>query len=204
MVMNWPNRITIGRLMLAIVFFALLGRYDVRESAPWLLDVCLAIFVVAGISDIVDGYLARKYGQETSWGRVLDPFVDKVLICGTFAFFAGPGFLDEARMNVTHVQMWMVVVIAGRELLVTSVRGFSEAAGQSFSATAAGKAKMLIQSITAGYVMVTVAHADTFLGGRFWVVLRAVLVWLTVIVTAASMLVYLGRARRVLAEKPGA
>ncbi len=200
MMINLPNQITIGRLLLTVLFFAILGRYDVRQPQPWLLDVSLVIFVVAGISDIIDGYLARRQGQVTSLGRVLDPFVDKVLICGTYAFFAGSGFLDESRRSVTQVQMWMVVVIVGRELLVTGVRGFSEAAGESFSATFAGKAKMLVQSFTAGYIMVTVAHSDSFLGDRVWVVIRAVLVWTTVVATAGSMLIYLSRARRVLSE----
>ena len=73
--------------------------------------------------------MARRRNQVTAFGRILDPFVDKVLICGAFAYFAGSGFIEESGRNVTGVRMWMVMVIFGRELLVTGLRGFTEARG---------------------------------------------------------------------------
>lgn len=83
MALNVPNQITLTRLVLAVVFFCVLSQYDARRPSTLLLDVCVLLFVVTAATDFLDGYLARKWGQVTALGRVLDPMVDKVLICGT-------------------------------------------------------------------------------------------------------------------------
>jgi len=202
MKINLPNQITIGRLLLAILFFAVIAQFSVSAPSPrfWLLDVCTVIFVIAAVSDIVDGYLARKHNQVTSFGRVIDPFVDKVLICGAFAFFAGAGFVQGDR-QVSHVAMWMVVLMVGRELLVTGIRGVSEARGESFGANLYGKTKMVLQSVTAVWILLTVAHPHGFFfGSSFFVVGCEILVWATVVVTTLSMLSYLNMARHILSE----
>jgi len=201
MKINLPNQITIGRLVLSVVFFAVLAQFSASERPArlWLLSVCGWIFVIAAISDILDGYLARRYNQITSFGRVIDPFVDKVLVCGAFIFFAGSGFVHEGR-NVAHVVPWMAVVILGRELLVTGIRGFTEARGESFAANLYGKAKMLLQSITVGWVLFTLAHPGGWLGLPFFVTGRKILVWASVVVTALSVIPYLSMARGILSE----
>jgi len=200
MKINIPNQITLARLVLTIVFFVLLVQYDARSPAPGLLNACFVLFVVAALGDVLDGYLARRQNQVTSLGRVLDPFVDKVMICGTFVFFASNHFVDAADRNVSGVEAWMVVLILGRELLVTGLRGFSEARGESYAAALSGKLKMFIQSVTVGAVLVIVANADTALGSPSMQQLKTVLIWLTVVVTTISMLQYLIRSKHVLAE----
>ena len=201
---NLPNQITIGRLFMAIIFFSCLGRYDARAAEPklWLLDLCAGLFLVAAITDVIDGYLARKHNQVTSFGRVIDPFVDKVLVIGAYAFLAGDGFVDAAGRKISDVAMWMVVVIFGRELLVTSLRGVSEAGGQAFGADVYGKMKMLLQVITVMWVLISLAHPGLGFPGTFIGVLcdrgRPVMVYLTVVVTLLSMGSYLWRARAVL------
>lgn len=200
MKINLPNQITLARLVVAIIFFVLLTRYDQKSPTPVLLNVCFVLFVVAAVTDALDGYLARKQNQVTSLGRVLDPFVDKVLICGVFVFFASDGFVDATDRNVSGVQAWMVVLILGRELLVTGLRGFSESQGESYGAALSGKLKMFIQSVTAGAILVVVANADTVLGGRSFQLLKTGLIWLTVVITTVSMLQYLIRSKHILAE----
>ena len=199
---NLPNQITMGRLILAIVFFALLSRFDQRSPDArllgfLLLDVCFVIFVVAAVTDALDGYLARKQNQVTSLGRILDPLVDKVLLCGAFVMFASDVFVNAEGTNVTGVAPWMVVLIFGREFLVTGLRGFSESTGKSYGAALAGKIKMILQSITAGVVLFVVAH---WLDRPAAVAGMKVLVWLTVVVTTLSMLGYLIRSKDVLSE----
>ncbi len=198
---NLPNQITIGRLGVSIVFFILLAQFSAVDQPPrlWLLDACAVLFILGGVSDIVDGYLARKQNQVTTFGRVIDPFVDKVLVCGAFIFFAGGGFVKDGR-SITDVTPWMAVLILGRELLVTGIRGFSEARGESFAATFYGKAKMVLQSVTVGWILFTLAHPDGMLGQPFFVVGRKVMVWATVVGTALSMISYLGMARGILSE----
>ena len=195
---NLPNQITIARLGLAIVFFVLLSQYSQITHNTLLLDIAAGIFILAAVTDILDGYLARKWGQVTALGRVLDPLVDKVLVCGAFILFVGPGFVDSQGQNVTAVRSWMVVVIVGRELLVTGLRGFSESIGKSFGASLHGKVKMWMQSIAAPTVLLLVAHEDVIGPSVGWI--KATVVWLTVVVTALSTIQYLVRSRYILEE----
>lgn len=200
--LNLPNQITLARLVLAIIFFVLLAHYWQRDPQPktWLLDVAVALFVIAASTDILDGYLARKLGQVTSLGRVLDPLVDKVLICGTFVLFVGPGFVDASGNNVTEVQPWMVVVIVGRELLVTGLRGFNESIGRPFASSVYGKLKMWMQSIAAPAILLIIARENQghFTAWAPWA--KMTLVWLTVIITVLSTIQYLIRSRHILEE----
>jgi len=197
MKVNLPNQITIGRLIMSIVFFACLAQFDARAPELWLLDLSVVLFLIAALTDVLDGYLARKHNQETSFGRVIDPFVDKLLVIGAYIFLAGDGFMDADGRKLSDVAGWMVVVILGREFLVTSLRGVTEASGQAFAATVYGKAKMLLQSTTVVWILLTVAHPY---GVAFAVVCRPYLVYATVAVTFLSVLPYLRMARAVLAE----
>jgi CDP-diacylglycerol--glycerol-3-phosphate 3-phosphatidyltransferase len=198
--LNLPNQITLGRLLLAIVFFVLLSQYSQKEPRPGTLDVAAVIFIIAAVSDILDGYLARKRGEVTALGRVLDPLVDKVLICGAFILFAGRPFFDSTGHNVTEVSAWMVVIIVGRELLVTGLRGFNESIGIPFGASVYGKIKMWMQSIAAPAILLIVAHEESLALGDSAGALKRILVWLTVLATALSLFVYLVRSKHILDE----
>jgi CDP-diacylglycerol--glycerol-3-phosphate 3-phosphatidyltransferase len=127
-IVNLPNILTTSRFFLALVLFALIG----FEQWLW----CLVVFVVAAVTDYLDGYLARKQGLTSTLGRNLDPLVDKVLICGAFIFL-----LDK----YPDLRAWMVVVVVARELIITSLRGFLESQGVVFGADWLGKLKMVLQ-----------------------------------------------------------
>lgn len=196
MKINLPNQITIGRLIMSIVFFVCLAQFDLRAENPslWLLDLAAGLFLLAALSDIVDGYLARKHNQVTSFGRVIDPFVDKILVIGAYVFLAGDGFVDAAGVTRSNVVGWMVVVIIGRELFVTSLRGFKEASGEAFAATVYGKLKMFTQSAAIIWVLLSMAHP----GIEFATTLRPVVVYLSVAVTFLSVIPYIRSARSIL------
>src|SRR5271154_746743 len=90
-----PNALTAGRLVLAAVFFGLLGFYQYQgRGAAGLLNIGFGIYVIALVTDFLDGYLARKWKVEGAFGRVVDPFVDKVLVLGSFIFFGGKNFTE--------------------------------------------------------------------------------------------------------------
>ena len=199
--MNLPNQITLARLILAVLFLILISRFNIRDPDPAILNICLTLFVVACLTDWLDGYLARRNNLVTALGRVLDPFVDKVLVCGAFVFFAGAGFVDSAGRNVTAVAPWMVVVIVGRELLVTGLRGFSEAQGRPFAADVFGKIKTITQMVTASVIMLCVAHAPPDETRSFFAGAGEVLLWLTIATTSYSGLNYLYKARAVLLDR---
>jgi CDP-diacylglycerol--glycerol-3-phosphate 3-phosphatidyltransferase len=191
---NIPNQITLGRLVLTIVFFGLLSFYSPADTErQWILTACFWLFLVAALGDVLDGWVARTWKQVTSFGRISDPVVDKVMICGAFAFFASSVFYDpQTQANISFVQPWMVVVILLRELLVSAIRSFSEAQGASFAATWVGKLKMFVQSTTVCVVLGVQAWYPETLA---WLRIQETCVWLTVIVTALSIIAYVRRAR---------
>ncbi len=191
---NLPNQITLGRLGLAVVFFALLSCFDAGQldSQRWLLIVCFWLFLAASITDILDGLLARMLHSVTSFGRILDPVADKVMVCGAFVLFTSRHFWDGSE-NITGVEPWMVVVILTRELLVSGVRSHVEAEGQEFGASWVGKLKMVVQSTTVCVVLCQLAW-----NFESWAPVRIACVWLTVVVTALSAVSYIHRARAFL------
>ena len=106
------------------------------------------LFIVAAGTDWLDGYYARKYGQVTTLGRILDPFADKVIVCGTFIFLAAiPEYAASAPGACGRGWSWSSWA---RELLVTALRSFLEERGSDFSANMAGKLKMVLQCVAAG------------------------------------------------------
>jgi CDP-diacylglycerol--glycerol-3-phosphate 3-phosphatidyltransferase len=202
-----PNLLTASRFLMAIGFFVVLGFYDVRTAAGpgWpVLDVALAIFLVAALTDVVDGYLARRLGHMTTFGRIADPFVDKIIVCGALGYLIGGQFLapasDGGLRNLTGWEAWMVVVILARELLVTGMRSFSEVHRIPFAATLSGKVKMFVQCFAISWSLFYVAHwAD----GPDWTrYVRDGLIWTTTLVTGVSGLVYVQRAYVLLRLPP--
>jgi CDP-diacylglycerol--glycerol-3-phosphate 3-phosphatidyltransferase len=196
-----PNIITAGRLVLAAVFFVLLSYYQYEgRGGPSLLNVAFIVYLVALFSDFLDGYLARKWKVEGAFGRVVDPFVDKVLVLGTFIFFAGKNFVIQeghakVLMTITGVVPWMVVLILSRELLVTSLRGISESGGANFAAAFSGKLKMVFQSVTILVILIYVNYfqrmgGNTELYAR-WI--RNACIWLTIAITLLSGVSYVRR-----------
>lgn len=138
---NLPNSITVLRT--AVVPVLLLHPIFPSESA----SAAIAwIFIVAAVSDLVDGWLARRGKQVTHIGKLLDPLADKLLISTALIVLLA---MDRIPTWAT----WMVVVIVGRELAVTGLRGLASAGGQVVAASSLGKAKTLAQNIAAGALL---------------------------------------------------
>ncbi|MCA9103643.1 MAG: CDP-diacylglycerol--glycerol-3-phosphate 3-phosphatidyltransferase [Planctomycetales bacterium] len=177
--LNLPNQLTIARLVLSVVLFVLIA-----------LDyylVGLFLFIIAASTDWLDGYFARKYGMVTVLGRIMDPFADKLIICGTFIFLAAN--------PQSGIAPWMVVVVVGRELLVTTIRAFFEQQGIDFSAVWSGKVKMFLQCIAAGVSLGYLAlYGDSSEPPQWahWVL--AGWVWAAVISTIYSGVGYIQKA----------
>src|SRR5688572_1047097 len=124
-VLNVPNQVTLSRVALTVVLFLLLAFHYYATS--------LVVFMIAAGTDWFDGYYARKYGQITQLGRILDPFADKLIVCGTFIYLAAsPQLIDGSPAS--GVAAWVAVLIMGREMIVTALRSFVENRGGDFSA----------------------------------------------------------------------
>ena len=206
-----PNLLTGGRLVLAALFFVLLSFYQHEgRGDPWLLNTAFIIYVIALFTDFLDGYLARRWKVEGAFGRVVDPLVDKVLVLGSFIFFAGKNFIISATAagldhhgvvkTVSGVAPGIVVLLLTRELLVTSLRGSSESGGQAFGAAFSGKLKMVFQSVTILVILIYVNYLDRADQKGYavlktvGVVFRDVCIWATVAITVVSGLLYVQRA----------
>lgn len=172
---NLPNKLTISRLLLAIVFFALLS-YRCYTIA-------LIAYSIAWATDWLDGYLARKKGLMTDFGRIADPFVDKIIVCG--------GFILMIQHTDNNIPAWMVVVIVAREFLISSLRSYAESKGIEFGANMWGKAKMFIQSFTISFILLYCGHLTQFTVIKYVI---AFLMWTTVIITLISGIKYMIKA----------
>ncbi len=166
-----PNAITIGRILLcpAIFFMAMAPGISVRLAA-------FVLFVVAGISDLWDGHLARKQGSITDLGKLLDPIADKLLLAATFI----PFYLISHRGTPEalipwwgELPMWVMIVVFGREILVTGFRSWAAGRGVVIAAGKSGKYKAFSQSLFSGGLLlwypvrlIAVSHGWTDSG--FW------------------------------------
>ncbi|HIA71754.1 MAG TPA: hypothetical protein EYO01_03500 [Phycisphaerales bacterium] len=191
-----PNAITMMRIIIAAAFFAVLGGYRFPEQGILYGNVAIALFVLAATTDFIDGYLARKWNVVSMFGRLMDPFCDKVLILGTFIYFAGPRFSVEAWVEsdrmltmATGIYPWMVVVIIARELLVTSIRGILESMGHTSGAKWAGKMKMILQSFILPLILLLVVNFNPEKYSGVMLAINA-LAWVLLIVTVWSGLPY--------------
>ena len=197
--MNLPNRITVGRLLLALIFFAFF-RFASLADAPewWKPAVAGGIFVLAVATDALDGYYARKLGLQTDFGRIADPVVDKIIVAGGLIFLTATSWAAE------FVPVWMVVLIIAREFMVSGLRGFIEARGVAFPSRWDGKLKMILQCIAIPAVFL---HRMVDLGWPAerwkWIAksiewFSVITVWATFVLTMYSGLSYVREAARVL------
>ena len=191
-----PNIITSIRMLMVVAFAALLEATPSGPNGPDAAALLAAagLFVVAALSDALDGHLARRWNVISRFGRIMDPLADKLLVLTAFMYLASPLFEVDGMM-LSRVAPWMVAVILGRELAVTSLRGMLEADGVDASASTAGKLKMVLQSICIPGVLVLVATTDAGQGTPAGIAIVA-LVWGTVFATAASAWPYIRAAVR--------
>ena len=199
--MNLPNRITLGRFLFALVLFGYLVATDTCSHGGWLQPlVAGAAFGLAVATDALDGYFARKLGQQTDFGRIADPVVDKVIVCGTFIFLASAAWPRALLGGL----VWMVVVIVTREFMVSGLRGFIEARGVAFPAMWDGKLKMVLQCVAIPAFFAFHAadlgapDARWLVDGLRWVTILSM--WATFFMTVVSGARYTLAAARVLRE----
>ena len=181
---NVPNQLTALRLLLSIAVFALIPLEQYTLAT--------VLFLVAAATDWVDGYWARRYDQVTQLGRIFDPFVDKVLICGTFIMLA------EAMVKYSiSIEGWLAVLVMAREMLVTVLRSYIEQQGIDFSAKMPGKLKMVFQCGAAVAALVALQYEPAAVPSWVNATLIGFLV-LTVVFTVYSGAGYVRSAARIL------
>ena len=177
--MNTPNKLTVARMILVpfLVVFLLTGWGG--EANRW---ICLAIFVAASVTDWFDGHLARKYNLITNFGKFMDPLADKLLVCSAMI----------CMIEVDKLPAWVVIIIIGREFIISGFRLVASDNGIVIAASYWGKFKTVSQMF-----MIIVLIAD--LGGVFDIV-GTVLIWLSLIMTVVSLIDYIAKNVQVLTQ----
>ncbi len=188
-----PNALTFARLILTLAFLAMIlyAPHTGRDKPATLLMIAFTLFVVAGVTDMVDGPIARAFGVTSKFGRIVDPLADKILVVGAFLCFAivkQPTFLNIfSPITAAAIQWTTAGVILVREVFVTILRHVAEARGVSFAATVSGKVKMFIQAFGIGTVMVKWAFVSRTWGDWFTVVTFAIVLLVTVVSGVKSL-----------------
>ncbi|QDU34093.1 CDP-diacylglycerol--glycerol-3-phosphate 3-phosphatidyltransferase [Poriferisphaera corsica] len=205
-----PNALTVSRLFFAAFFFLTLNQYRYGTNTDIYLIAATVLFVIGAITDALDGYYARKWDVVSKFGRIVDPFCDKILVVGAFIYLMGARFVipesaaDGDFFNmVTGIYPWMVVVILARELLVTGIRGELEGDGINFQANWWGKIKMILQCIVIPIILIIVYLDPKQPGREYLAIIRDILVYATVIATIISGIPYITSAASLIkANKP--
>ncbi len=133
-----PNQLTVLRIILTPVFLFLFLSGD-----PLLIQISLAVYLIAAITDWYDGWLARKFNYITDWGKFLDPLADKILTSAAFFAF----------VHLDILALWMVWVIVIRDFVITGLRAYADFQGVSFVTSKSAKIKTFIQMVFIYYLL---------------------------------------------------
>ena len=175
--MNLPNKLTIFRVIL-IPFFVVLLLFDITAYDKW---IALAIFIVASLTDFLDGYIARKYNLVTNFGKFMDPLADKLLVCSAMI----------CLVELARIPAWVVIVIIAREFIISGFRLVASDNGVVIAASYWGKFKTTFQ-----IVMICLMIADL----AALQLLTAIVTWVAVILTVVSLVDYLVKNKEVMKD----
>ncbi len=171
MLKHIPNILTFGRLVLTIVFLIMILYSPHIADKAFFLDIAFVLFVIAGLTDIVDGIAARRLNVTSKFGRMVDPLADKILVCGSFICFAligEPKLFGLGNVALAVIQWSVAGILIAREAYVTILRHIAEARGVNFAATISGKVKMFLQSFAIGTVIIKMAHVQNATWGHWF------------------------------------
>ena len=176
-----PNVLTLLRIASVPILIWLLS-----HTGPLPAAIAAGVFFVASITDFFDGYLARSYNSVSTVGKFLDPMADKLVVTAALIMLAG-------MSREPHVPAWMVVVLVGREIMVTGLRAVAASEGIVMAADELGKYKMALQVIAIHGLLIhyTYLHVDCFAFGMF-------VLWIALVVSVWSGMDYYIKALRAL------
>ena len=178
--MNLPNKLTILRIILVPVFVAVMLTNCFGDNSRW---VALAIFIIASLTDLLDGKIARKYNLVTNFGKFMDPLADKMLVCSALI----------CLVELGRIPSWMVIIIVARDFVISGFRLVAAESGKVIAANYWGKFKTASQM-----VMICLLIADIQYG--FFPLLSEIFKWIALILTVISLIIYLADNKDVMKE----
>ena len=177
--MNLPNKLTILRVIM-IPFFVLTLLYDGGENQT-LRYVAAAIFIIASLTDMLDGKIARKYNLVTNFGKFMDPLADKLLVCSALI----------CLVELKELPAWMVIVIISREFIISGFRLVASDNGVVIAASYGGKFKTTFQMIAVVLLIVGIPALS---------MVTTAVVWIALVLTVISLVDYITKNVNVLKE----
>lgn len=175
--MNIANKITLVRIFLVPVFLI----FKLTEFTPYNATIAFAIFVIATITDKIDGTIARKYNLVTDFGKFLDPIADKLLVCSALVCLTADATIPA----------WVTIVIIGREFIVSAFRLVCADTGKTVAASWWGKSKTIVQMASIIVLLLNVTQLN---------ILGHILVYVSVVLTIVSLVDYFVKNKEVLKQ----
>ena len=177
--MNLPNKLTILRVLLIPVFVVLLLA---DFWGKWLDYLALAVFIIASLTDMLDGMIARKYNLITNFGKFMDPLADKLLVCSAMI----------CLLDLGRIPAWVVIVIIAREFIISGFRLVASDKGVVIAAGFIGKAKTVFQMIMIMLMILDIEQIQ---------LITDIIMYIAAILTVVSLVDYIYRNRSVLKEE---
>ena len=180
--MNLPNKLTIFRVILIVPFIILLlgGQAGWFGENTFVTDmIALAIFIIASLSDFVDGYIARHYNQVTDFGKFMDPLADKLLVCSAMI----------ALIEMNRIPSWVVIIIIAREFIISGFRLIASDNGVVIAASYWGKFKTTFQMVMICLMIANFPQLQ---------ILTNIIMWIALILTVVSLIDYLVKNKDVM------
>lgn len=176
--MNLPNKLTIFRVIL-IPFFIVFLLIPITPYDKW---IALAIFILASLTDLLDGKIARKYNMVTNFGKFMDPLADKLLVCSALI----------CLIELHKIPAWMVILIIAREFIISGFRLVASDNGVVIAASYWGKFKTTFQMVAVCLLIADIPALSLVTG---------IVLWIAVILTVVSLIDYLIKNKDVMKEK---
>ena len=176
--MNLPNKLTVARVILIPFFVFFLLNDSMNPYFKW---VALAIFIIASLTDLLDGKIARKYNLVTDFGKFMDPLADKLLVCSAMI-----GLIELGR-----IEAWIVIVIIAREFIISGFRLIAADNGRVIAASYWGKFKTTFQMFM---VILMIAN----IGMTPFPLITQIIKWIALVLTIVSLVDYLIKNKDVM------
>lgn len=175
--MNLPNKLTMFRVIL-IPFFVVFLLVDITSYDKW---IALGIFIIASLTDLLDGKIARKYDLVTNFGKFMDPLADKLLVCSALI----------CLVELAKIPAWIVTIIIAREFIISGFRLVASDNGVVIAASYWGKFKTTFQIIMICLMIADIAQLQ---------ILTMIVMWIAVVLTIVSLVDYLVKNKDVMKE----
>lgn len=185
--MNLPNKLTLIRVVLIIPFVLILLLGIGGTASDW---IALAIFIIASLTDLLDGKIARKRGIVTNFGKFMDPLADKLLVCSAMI----------CLIELNRIPAWVVIIIISREFIISGFRLIASDNNIVIAASYWGKFKTVFQMIMVCLMIGNLNGILVFGGIDVYYALTQIIMWIALVLTIVSLVDYIVKNKQVILD----